>query len=97
MLLRPTTVTTVKKKPVRKKLPSDLPRETIVHDIDDKTCTCCGNDLHQMGEERSEKLEFIPAQMKVIEHVRLKYSCRSCEKKGITEIQIAVPAEAQLP
>lgn len=89
-----TTVTTVKKKPVRKKLPSDLPRETIIHDIDDKTCTCCGNDLHQMGEERSEKLEFIPAQVKVIEHVRLKYSCRTCEKQGTsTKIQLApVPA-----
>ena len=41
---------------------------------------CCGNELHQMGDERSEKLEFIPAQVKVIEHVRLKYSCRTCEK-----------------
>lgn len=89
-----TIVTTVKKKPVRKKLPSDLPRETIIHDIDDKTCTCCGNNLHQMGEERSEKLEFIPAQVKVIEHVRLKYSCRTCEKQGTsTKIQLApIPA-----
>ncbi len=89
-----TTVTTVNKKPVRKKLPSDLPRETIIHDIDDKICTCCGNDLHQMGEERSEKLAFIPAQVKVIEHVRLKYSCRSCEKQSTsTRIQLApIPA-----
>jgi len=85
---------TVKKKPVRKKLPSDLPRETIIHDIEDKTCVCCGHELHHMGDERSEKLEFIPAQVKVIEHVRLKYSCRTCEKTGIsTQIKIAsVPA-----
>jgi hypothetical protein len=67
--------TIAKKKPIRKKLPSDLPREIIIHDIEDKTCDCCGNALHQMGDERSEKLEFIPAQVKVIEHVRLKYSC----------------------
>jgi transposase len=81
------TTTVVKKKPVRKKQPSDLPRETVIHDIDDKSCTCC-------GDERSEKLEFIPAQVKVIEHVRLKYSCRSCEQTGTsTKIQIAqVPA-----
>ena len=87
-------VATAKKKPVRKKLPTDLPREVIVHDIEDKTCACCGNELHQMGDERSEKLEFIPAQVKVIEHVRLKYSCRSCEKTGTsTQIKIApVPA-----
>ena len=76
------TPTTTKQKPVRKKLPSDLPRETVIHDIENKTCGCCGHQLHQMGEERSEKLEFIPAQVKVIEHVRLKYSCRACEKEG---------------
>ncbi|MGJ8694603.1 MAG: IS66 family transposase [Thalassotalea sp.] len=93
-----TIVTTVKKKPVRKKLPSDLPRETIIHDIDDKTCTCCGNNLHQMGEERSEKLEFIPAQVKVIEHVRLKYSCRSCEKQSTsTKIQLAPMPASPIP
>jgi len=87
-------VVTAKKKPIRKKLPSDLLRETIIHDIEDKTCACCGNELHQMGDERSEKLEFIPAQVKVIEHVRLKYSCRRCEKEGTsTQIKIApVPA-----
>lgn len=86
--------TIAKKKPIRKKLPSDLPRETIIHDIEDKTCACCGNELHHMGDERSEKLEFIPAQVKVIEHVRLKYSCRRCEKEGTTtQVNIApVPA-----
>ncbi len=88
--------TTNKKKSVRKKLPKDLEREVIIHDISDeeKTCDCCGNQLHQMGESRSEKLEFIPATIKVIEHVRLKYSCRGCEKEGIkTKIKSApVPA-----
>lgn len=87
-----------KKKPTRKKLPADLPRETIVHDIEDKTCSCCGNELHHMGDERSEKLEFIPAQVKVIEHVRLKYSCRRCEKEGTsTQIQIAPVALSPIP
>ena len=92
------SVTNVKKKPVRKKLPADLPREIIIHDIEDKTCACCGNALHQMGDERSEKLEFIPAQVKVIEHVRLKYSCRACEKEGTsTKIQIAPVLPSPIP
>ena len=92
------TETTVKKKPVRQKLPKDLPREVIVHDIEDKTCDCCGNALHQMGEERSEKLEFIPAQIKVIEHVRLKYSCRACEQKNTTtKIKIAPVVPSPIP
>lgn len=92
------TTTVVKKKPIRKKLPIDLPRETVIHDIDDKSCTCCGNELHQMGDERSEKLEFIPAQVKVIEHVRLKYSCRTCEQTGTsTKIQIAPVPPSPIP
>ena len=91
-------ITVVKQKPVRKKLPADLPRETIVHDIDDKTCGCCGHALHHMGDERSEKLEFIPAQVKVIEHVRLKYSCRQCEKTEIsTPIKIAPVPPSPIP
>jgi len=92
------TVTTVKKKPKRKPLPKDLPRKVIVHDIDDKTCACCGEQLHQMGDERSEKLEFIPAQVKVIEHMRLKYSCRTCEKEGTsTKIQLAPLPASPIP
>ena len=89
---------TVKKKPIRQKLPADLPRETVIHDIEDKTCACCGNELHQMGDERCEKLEFIPAQVKVIEHVRLKYSCRTCEQTGTsTQINIAPVAPSPIP
>ena len=38
-------------------------------------CNCCGKDLHLVGEETSERYEFIPAVMKVIEDVRLKYAC----------------------
>lgn len=92
------TATTVKKKPVRQKLPTDLPRDVIILDIEDKTCDCCGNELHQMGEERSEKLEFIPAQIKVIEHVRLKYSCRTCEQKNTaTKIEIASVPPSPIP
>ena len=82
------TITYQRKKPTRKPLPKDLPREEIIHDIADKYCDCCGHELHQMGEDRSEKLEFIPASVKVIEHIRPKYSCRHCEKNDIkTPIQ----------
>jgi len=72
-------------KPKRQKLPQDLPREVVVHDINDaeKICDCCQGELHQMGEDKSEQLEFIPASVKVIEHVRPKYACRHCDKHGI--------------
>jgi len=92
------TVTYTRNKPKRTPLPKDLPRDVIVHDIEeaDKVCDSCSHDLHKMGEDKSEQLEFIPAQVKVIEHVRPKYSCRHCEQQGINvKIKIApVPASA---
>ena len=71
-------------KPKRKPLPKDLPREQIVHDIPEleKQCDCCGGELHKMGEDVSEKLDFVPAKVKVIEYIRPKYACRECEQSG---------------
>ncbi|MGI2228334.1 IS66 family transposase zinc-finger binding domain-containing protein, partial [Shewanella frigidimarina] len=76
------SISYTRKKPVRKPLPKDLSREQVIHDIEDKTCDCCGGELHKMGEDKSEKLEFIPAQIKVIEHIRPKYACRHCDKSS---------------
>ncbi|GGP72224.1 transposase [Shewanella algicola] len=80
------TISYTRNKAKRKPLPEDLPREVIVHDIpdEDKVCNCCAGTLHCIGEDKSEKLQFIPAQVKVIEHVRPKYACRTCEKEGIS-------------
>lgn len=85
------TVTSTRNKPKRSPLPKDLPREILIHDIDDadKICDDCGHDLHKMGEDKSEQLQFIPAQIKVIEHIRLKYSCRYCEQQG-TKVKIKI-------
>lgn len=70
-----------RKKSGRKALPSHLPREQIIHDLseDEKVCQC-GCQMHKIGEDKSEQLEWIPAQVKIIEHVRIKYGCRSCEE-----------------
>ncbi len=36
---------------------------------------CCDQDLREFGEETSERYEYIPAQLIVIEDVCKKYSC----------------------
>ncbi len=71
-----------KSKPGRRPLPPDLPREECIHDLpeQEKVCGCCGEPLHCIGEERSEKLDVIPARPRVIVHVRPKYACRGCEE-----------------
>jgi transposase len=69
-----------RKKPGRKPLPDDLPRINVVHDIDEAEKVCsCGAELERIGEEISEKLDIIPATIRVIRHIRPKYGCRSCE------------------
>lgn len=68
----------------RRKLAADLPRERVVHDLSDeeKPCPCCGTMRTIIGQEVSEQLDFVPAKVKVIEHVRLKYICKPCEAKA---------------
>uniref|UniRef100_UPI00404875CE IS66 family transposase n=1 Tax=Rheinheimera sp. TaxID=1869214 RepID=UPI00404875CE len=85
-------------KPRRPRIAAELPRVEVIHDIDNKTCACCGHALHRMGEEVSEQIEFIPAQIRVIKNIRPKYSCRACENQGTTvAIQIADVPPAIIP
>ena len=85
-----------RKKAKREQISADIPRERVVHDIadEDKFCDCCQHALHQIGEDTNEKLEFIPAQVKVIVNVRPKYACQACEKNGTSNNikQAPVPA-----
>jgi transposase len=60
-------------------LPSHLPRIEVVVDVEDKTCPCCGEALHVIGEDRSEMLDVIPAQYRVKVIRRPRYGCRACE------------------
>ena len=68
----------------RRKLPADLPRKQVVRDLseEEKRCPCCGNVRVQIGQETSEQLEFEPAKLYVIEHIRPTYVCRQCEEKA---------------
>ncbi len=65
-------------KPARRPLPAHLPRERVVHDAP-SSCPGCGGSLRKLGEDVTETLELVPAQWKVIQHVREKFSCRRCE------------------
>ena len=75
-----------KKKRTRNTKPfaDHIPREIIIHDIDeaDKVCVCCQGQMHVMGKDVTEKCVFVPATTKIEEHHRLKYACRGCEQHG---------------
>ncbi len=66
------------RKPARRPLPENLPRERIVYPA---PCACpkCGGPVRKLGEDVTETLECEPRRWKVVEHVREKVSCRACE------------------
>ena len=90
----------VKSIPKRKPLPKSLPRKVVTIDLslDEQVCDCCQGQLHKMGEARSEKLEFVPAHIKVIETIRLKYTCKQCEQTGTgNQVKIAPMPAMPIP
>ena len=69
----------------RPKLPADLPRTRIDYDLSEEEKSEFER-LTKIGEEVSETLDFTPAKLSVIEHVRAKYRC---EKEGSSTIRVA--------
>src|ERR1700754_3736726 len=75
----------------RGSLPAHLPRIEVVVDIEDHACPCCGNALHRIGEDASERLDLVPAQFRVLVVRRPKYACRACES-----VVVQAPAPSRL-
>ena len=72
-------------KPGRRPLPEYLPRIEVVHALPqaERVCRHDGKALVEIGRETSEQLDVIPAQVRVIRHVRIKYACPCCHL-GVT-------------
>ena len=70
----------------RQPLARHLKRERIVHDLAEKEkhCSTCQQDLRPIGEESSERYEYIPAKLTVIEDICKKYAC-ACTVKTATK------------
>ncbi len=83
--------TAAKRRGNRGSLPAHLPRIETIVDVDDKTCPCCSGPLHAIGEDRAERLDIVPAQLRVLVVRRPKYACRACE-----DVVIQAPAPARL-
>ena len=59
-------------------LPAHLERVEHVLDLADKGCPCCGRQMHRIGEDRTERLDVVPAQLRVRVTIRPRYACRGC-------------------
>ena len=87
------TVTYERQRRGRPALPKDLPRERVDYDLSAAE-KAEFDALERIGEEVSETLEYTPAKLIVIEHVRAKYACR---KDGESTIRTAFAQPSPLP
>ena len=72
-------------------LPAHLPRIEVVIAPETTVCPCCNGAMHVIGEDRSERLDIIPARYQVIVTRRPKYGCRIC-----SGAVVQAPAPARL-
>jgi transposase len=82
----------------RRQLPKHLPRDRRVYELSEaeRLCHGCGQARVVIGQEVSEQLDYEPASLMVIEHVRLTYACPCCEKQR-QAAGPATPAPPELP
>ena len=74
-------------KPVRKALPEHLLRVECRLPAASCSCAKCGGDLHEIGEEFSEKLDVKPAEYFVLKIIRPVLACRKCDTAFTTPTQ----------
>jgi transposase len=87
----------------RKPLPESLERRRVVFDLEEsqRQCRHCQTPMQKIGEDVSERLEFIPASLQIIEEVRLKYACAkgcgvSAAEKPTAPIEKGLPGPGLL-
>lgn len=86
----------VKRKPKRTphgrgRLPKHLERKEVVYDVPEgeRKCPHCPGELKYIGDEVSERLEYVPASLFVIREVSRKYAC----ERGCTVITAQKPMQ----
>jgi transposase len=85
----------------RKSLPPDLPRERVEYELsgEERKCPRRGAECKRIGSETSEQLEYVPASLFVIQHVRYKYACPkpACDGSVLLAEKPPQPIEKGLP
>jgi transposase len=83
----------------RRKPPGQFPRERRVYELNEaeRRCPCCGATRTPLGEETSEQLDYRPASLFVVEHVRITYRCQHCQGELATAPKPPQPIDKGLP
>ena len=87
----PVAVPTPRRGHGRQRLPKQLPRRQITYDLpaEDQHCPTCQAALTRIGDEISERREYVPASLLILEEHCAKYAC----PKGCTVRTAAKPMQ----
>jgi len=69
-----------KKRRKQIELSADLERqEPIIHKLssEERACPCCGEEMCEIGEDKREKLDVVPAKLSVKVDIYKKYACKN--------------------
>jgi len=82
----------------RREMLAELPTEVREYRLpeDEQVCSACGGRMHEMSAQTRDELEIIPAQVRVIRHVRYVYGCRHCDRNEIEVPIVTAPAPSAL-
>jgi transposase len=82
----------------RQRLPEHLVREPRVYELSEaeRRCPCCGEVREALGQQTCEQLEYVPASLRVIEHVKTTYACPRCERTRRAAAGAADASDTQL-
>lgn len=84
----------------RKPLPENLVREEILYLPEATHCLCCKEELKKIGEYRTEELEKVPEQLKILVHIRPRMACATCKEAGVVVAKLPpsiLPLEGARP
>lgn len=92
------TVPAHQRKKKRQSIPDNLPTTDIIHDLadDEKFCPHDNQALKHFGDECSKQLDYIPAKITVLNHIRRKYVCPCCNDYFVTATKPAQPIEKSI-
>jgi len=70
----------------KRALPEELERIEVRHELaeDERQCPHDGATLAVIGEQASEQLDIVPAKVRVLRHVQVKYACPRCREHAVT-------------
>ncbi len=83
----------------RRPIPPHIRREVVPHILSEaeRVCGCCGRLKKEISRQVSTQLEYIPSQLKAIQHEQVIYGCEICEGHVVTAPKPPQPIDKGLP